>query len=103
MVDLSTGKPITPQQLIQQLAQSTHVIVGEKHDNLYHHQIEQWVAQEMQQLRPQGSVLLEMITPSQQNNITKVQAQMQSNLYIRDEKLQAAIKWNTGCTLGLIR
>ncbi|MEX6225217.1 ChaN family lipoprotein [Providencia hangzhouensis] len=101
LVDLSTGKPITPQQLIQRLAQSTHVIVGEKHDNLYHHQIEQWVAQEMQQVRPQGSVLLEMITPSQQNNITKVQAQMQSNLYIRDEKLQAAIKWNTGWPWGL--
>ena len=96
LIDLSTGRSITPEQLIQQLAQSSHVIVGEKHDNRYHHQIEQWIAQEMQQVRPQGSVLLEMMTPSQQKEFNRAKAELQGNTYIRDERLQTAIKWNTG-------
>lgn len=96
LIDLSTGKSITPEQLIQQLAQASYVIVGEKHDNRYHHQIEQWLVQEMQQVRPQGAVLLEMLTPSQQKDINRVKVELQGNTYIRDERLQKAIKWNTG-------
>ncbi|MBW3105769.1 ChaN family lipoprotein [Providencia rettgeri] len=96
IIDLATGKSLTPQQLVEQLAQSPRVIVGEKHDNHYHHQIEQWLVQEMPKIRPQGAVLLEMLTPSQQKGVSRVQAQMQSNPYIRDEKLQSAIKWNSG-------
>ncbi len=37
IVDLQSGQSITPQQLIERLSQSPRVIVGEKHDNLYHH------------------------------------------------------------------
>lgn len=77
IIDLQTGQSITPQQLIEQLSQSSRVIVGEKHDNLYHHQIEQWLAQEMHKTRPQGSVLLEMIKPDQQKSVDAVKAQMQ--------------------------
>ncbi|MBC5790683.1 ChaN family lipoprotein [Providencia sp. JUb39] len=96
IIDLDSGKSITPQQLIQELAASPRVIVGEKHDNIYHHQIEQWVAQEMQQIRPQGAVLLEMLTPDQQSRVNNVQKQMQGNPYIRDEKLQEILHWNSG-------
>ena len=96
LVDLATGQPVSPQELIQQLANSPRVIVGEKHDNQYHHQIEQWLVQEMQKKRPQGAVLLEMITPSQQASVNNVKQQMQGNPYIRDEKLQSAIKWQKG-------
>lgn len=96
IIDLSTGKSITPQQLVYQLSLAPRVIVGEKHDNHYHHQIEQWLAQELPKSRPQGAVLMEMITPSQQGVINKVKAQMQDNPYIRDEKLQSVLKWHTG-------
>lgn len=96
IIDLATGKSLTPQQLLEQLSQSPRVIVGEKHDNRYHHQIEQWLAQEMPKIRPQGAVLLEMLTPSQQKSVNRVQSQMQSNPYIRDEKLQSALNWNSG-------
>ncbi|HEM8300366.1 TPA: ChaN family lipoprotein [Providencia stuartii] len=96
IIDLQSGQSITPQQLIEQLSQSSRVIVGEKHDNMYHHQIEQWLAQEMHKTRPQGSVLLEMLQPDQQKSINSVKAQMQGDPYIRDEKLQSSIKWNSG-------
>lgn len=96
IIDLATGKSLTPEELVKQLSQSPRVIVGEKHDNRYHHQIEQWLAQEMPKIRPQGAVLLEMLTPSQQKSVNKVQAQMQSSPYIRDEKLQSALNWNSG-------
>ncbi|EMI5489109.1 ChaN family lipoprotein [Providencia stuartii] len=96
IVDLQSGQSITPQQLIERLSQSPRVIVGEKHDNLYHHQIEQWLSQEMHKMRPQGSVLLEMIKPDQQASVSEVKAQMQGDPYIRDEKLQSALHWQKG-------
>lgn len=96
IVSLLSGKPITSQQLIDELSQSPYVVVGEKHDNLYHHQIEQWLAQEMHKVRPQGAVLLEMIKPDQQSSIDAAKKQMQGNPYIRDEKLQSALKWQKG-------
>lgn len=96
IVDLQSGQSITPEQLIEHLSQSPRVIVGEKHDNLYHHQIEQWLAQEMPKTRPQGSILLEMIKPDQQASVNEVKVQMQGNPYIRDEKLQSALKWQKG-------
>ncbi|EKT56308.1 ChaN family lipoprotein [Providencia sneebia] len=96
IIDLQTGESLTPSQLVEKLSQSPRVIVGEKHDNLYHHQIEQWLAQEMAEKRPQGSVLLEMIKPDQQHKVNEVKAQMQNDPYIRDEKLQSALKWQQG-------
>ncbi|EFB71563.1 hypothetical protein PROVRUST_07303 [Providencia rustigianii DSM 4541] len=96
IIDLASGQPITPQQLIQQLAESSRVVVGEKHDNIHHHHIEQWLAQELPKVRPQGAVLLEMFTPNQQAKVSNVQKQMQGNPYIRDEKLQEVLHWNSG-------
>ncbi|VEB70270.1 Uncharacterized iron-regulated protein [Providencia rustigianii] len=77
IIDLASGQSITPQQLIQQLAESSRVVVGEKHDNIHHHHIEQWLAQELPKVRPQGAVLLEMFTPkstSKSEQCTKADA-----------------------------
>ena len=64
IVDLHTGQKLTPQQLLAKLSTQPRVIVGEKHDNLQHHQIEQWLVEQLPRQRTQGSVLMEMITPN---------------------------------------
>ncbi len=96
IIDLHSGKAISAEQLVQQLAEQPLVIVGEKHDNLYHHQIEQWLAQEMTAIRPQGAVLLEMLNPDQQQKVDQVKQSLQSDPYVRDEKIQAALSWQQG-------
>lgn len=40
ITDLHSGATLTPEQLLTRLAQQPRVILGEKHDNPYHHQIE---------------------------------------------------------------
>ncbi|MEQ1976742.1 ChaN family lipoprotein [Xenorhabdus sp. SGI240] len=96
VLDMKTGKAITPDQLREQLANYPRVIVGEKHDNPYHHQIELWLVQQLGQKRPQGSVLLEMINPNQQEKVNKVKSWLQSNPIVREERIQNLLAWQQG-------
>lgn len=54
ITDLRSGESLSPDQLLARLAAQLRVIVGEKHDNPYHHQIELWLVQNLPQQRPQG-------------------------------------------------
>lgn len=67
--DLRTGEQLTPEQLVERLAPAPRVLVGEQHDNPDHHALELWLLQALEQQRPQGSVLLEMLTPEQQPKV----------------------------------
>lgn len=100
IVDLRSGETLTPQQLLTRLAEQPRVIVGEKHDNPYHHQIELWLVEQLPQQRPQGSVLMEMITPSQQGKVDEVKQWLQTEPTVRDSRVaeltawQASWKWS---------
>lgn len=79
IVDLHSGETLMPEQLLVRLAGQQRVIVGEKHDNPYHHQIELWLVEQLPKIRPQGSVLLEMITPNQQGKVDATKQWLQSH------------------------
>ncbi|MGP0906021.1 ChaN family lipoprotein [Serratia sp. CY76391] len=96
ITDLHSGASLTPEQLLTRLAQQLRVIVGEKHDNPYHHQIEQWLVQQLPQRRPQGSVLMEMINPNQQAQVDKVKQWLQSDPTVRDGRVAELIAWQPG-------
>lgn len=70
--DLHSGEILTPEQLLARLAVQPRVMVGEKHDNPAHHHIEAWLVENLPARRPQGSVLMEMLTPSQQPAVDNV-------------------------------
>lgn len=70
--DLHSGKIISSSELLADLATAQHLIIGEKHDNAEHHQIELWLIQNLLIQRPQGSVLLEMLTSEQQPRVNQV-------------------------------
>jgi uncharacterized iron-regulated protein len=93
IVDLRSGETLTPQQLLTRLADRPRVIVGEKHDNPYHHQIELWLVEQLPQQRPQGSVLMEMITPSQQGKVDEVKRWLQTDPTVRDSRVAELILW----------
>lgn len=93
IVDLRSGKRLSAEQLLAQLAAAPRVIVGEQHDQLSHHQIEQWLLQQLQGQRPQGSVLLEMLNPDQQAKVDKVKPWLQTDPVVRPEHVAELLAW----------
>ncbi|MFI7867621.1 ChaN family lipoprotein [Ectopseudomonas khazarica] len=75
ILDLRSGERITPQRLVERLARASRVVVGEQHDNPDHHALQLWLSRELAARRPQGSVLLEMLNPSQQVRVDQVRAE----------------------------
>ncbi|MBV6692509.1 ChaN family lipoprotein [Serratia quinivorans] len=96
ITDLRSGESLSPEQLLTRLAAQPRVIVGEKHDNPYHHQIELWLVENLPQQRPQGSVLMEMINPNQQAKVSQVKQWLQGNPRVRDERVAELIDWQPG-------
>ena len=72
--ELSTGQTLTPQELVLRLAVAPRVLVGEQHDNPDHHALQLWLQRELAAQRPQGSLLMEMLTPDQQAKVDAAQA-----------------------------
>lgn len=91
-----TGATLTPEELLAVLSQAPQVIVGEEHTNVAHHTIELWLLQNLQRKRPQGSVLMEMITADQQPAVDEVQKALKSGASMRDQRIQESLRWNPG-------
>ncbi|SFY13398.1 Uncharacterized iron-regulated protein [Pseudomonas sp. NFACC36] len=89
--DLHTGQAVTPQALVEQLAMAPRLIVGERHDNQDHHALQEWLLQALGAQRPQGSLLLEMLTPEQQPRVNAVRKSS-----VLPEDLPAALGWSPG-------
>lgn len=70
--DLHSGQTLTAQELLARLAKPSRLIVGEQHDNRDHHELQRWLLQTLGERRPQGSLLLEMLTPDQQLRVEDV-------------------------------
>ena len=89
--DLRTGQAMTPPELIAQLAKPSRLIVGEQHDNRDHHALQLWLLQTLGRQRPQGSLLLEMLTPDQQPKVDEV-----GRASSMPADLPAALAWQEG-------
>lgn len=94
IIDLRSGQRISPEALVDRLAREDRVLVGEHHDNPDHHALQLWTLKALADRRQQGSVLLEMIEPSQQQRITDVQGRMIQGQQIDD--LPNALGWRKG-------
>jgi uncharacterized iron-regulated protein len=70
--ELRSGQTLTAQELLARLAKPLRLIVGEQHDNRDHHQLQFWLLQALGERRPQGSLLLEMLTPDQQVRVDHI-------------------------------
>jgi uncharacterized iron-regulated protein len=92
--DLNNGQVLTPQQLVHRLAGATRVLVGEQHDNPDHHALQLWLLQALGDQRPQGSLLLEMLTPDQQGRVDFAQRDLRQGKPPAD--LPAALGWQKG-------
>ncbi|RMH81948.1 iron(III) ABC transporter [Pseudomonas sp. AOB-7] len=94
ILELASGRSISPQQLVEQLAGAERVLVGEQHDNPDHHALQLWLSRELAKRRPQGSVLLEMLTPDQQDKVAAAQAAARAGRLPGDPF--GALSWQPG-------
>ena len=99
IIDLRSGASLTPAQLVEQLAAAPRVLVGEQHDNPDHHRLQLWLLQALAAQRPQGSLLLEMLTPDQQDRVIAAHAATQDGQAPAD--LPRVLAWQKTWDWGL--
>lgn len=92
-LDIATGEWLSAGQLVARLAAADRLLVGERHDNADHHQLQLWLLQQLHKQRPQASVLLEMLTPSQQPAVDELQ---RSGKQLTGDQLADHLQWNPG-------
>jgi len=89
--DLHSGQVLTAQELLTRLAKPQQLIIGEQHDNADHHAAQLWLLRALGEQRPQGSLLLEMLTPDQQPKVDQVR-----HAATPPTDLAAALAWQDG-------
>ncbi|MDG6896322.1 ChaN family lipoprotein [Volucribacter amazonae] len=89
VIDLHSGQQITPQDLIERVAQDPIILLGEIHDQFSHHQAQYWFLDKLVEKRPQGSLLLEMLAVNQQSALDDLPKQS-----IPLNKLADLIQWD---------
>ena len=89
--DLHSGQVLTAQELLTRLAKPQQLIIGEQHDNADHHAAQLWLLRALGEQRPQGSLLLEMLTPDQQPKVDQVR-----HAATPPTDLAAALSWQDG-------
>jgi uncharacterized iron-regulated protein len=94
IVELRSGRRLTPQQLLERLADAPRLLVGERHDNPDHHALQLWLLHALAARREQGSLLLEMLAPEQQGKVEALRARMASGGVEAD--LPGALAWQPG-------
>jgi uncharacterized iron-regulated protein len=99
IVELRTGARLTPEQLLARLAAAPRVLVGERHDNPDHHALQLWLLRALAAQRPQGSLLLEMLTPDQQARVDQVRAAIAAGKTPQD--MLGALAWQPGWAWSL--
>lgn len=103
IIVMENGMRLTPDVLADRLSQAPLLIIGEEHTNRDHHIIEQWLLERLVQQRPQGSVLMEMLSIDQQPLVNEVKRAMAANSYLREPRIQELLRWNTGWPWTLYR
>lgn len=91
VLDTANGIWLTPAMLVESLVSASHVLVGEKHDNPDHQRLQLWLLQNVHKARPQGALLMEMIGPSQQAAVDRLQGEALGDTSLREE-----LEWGAG-------
>lgn len=83
---------ISQEQLFTELAQAEILLIGEKHDNAYHHAQEVKVLQALAVQRAQASLVLEMLSLEQQPLVDTVK----QNQILIEQDLARHLNWAAG-------
>ncbi|WP_439886296.1 ChaN family lipoprotein [Pseudomonas sp. MBLB4123] len=89
--DLRSGERLSPEALVERLADAERLLVGERHDNPDHHALQLWLLEALAARREPGALLLEMLDAAQQARVDAVQAAARL-----PADLPAALAWQPG-------
>lgn len=103
IVDTRSGAQLSAVQLLALLRDKPRLVVGEQHTNPTHHQIEEWLFEQLTSQRPQGALLLEMITPTQQPAVTRLQQALREGQTLSEQDVQQQLAWQDGWPWPLYR
>jgi len=94
ILELRSGRQLRAAELVNELAGAPRVLIGEQHDNPDHHALQLWLLQALEQRRDQGSLLLEMLEPSQQPAVTRTRQQLAAGS--EPASLAESLAWQEG-------
>ena len=86
--DINNQQPISEQELISRLQKTALVLIGEKHDNQDHHQLEARLVKALTSGDTKPAVVFEMLNLPQQPQLDKLSAQDSLS------SMKAQLKWN---------
>ncbi|WP_044470963.1 ChaN family lipoprotein [Mannheimia massilioguelmaensis] len=93
IIDLKNNQEISVSELISRLSHQDYILIGEEHDQKVHHQLEQYILEQIDHARPLDSVVFEMLNVSQQQSITQTQSQLKNAKSISESEIKQSIQW----------
>ncbi|XMM86898.1 ChaN family lipoprotein [Stenotrophomonas maltophilia] len=94
VIDLGSGQPLDEAAFVQRAAAAPRLLLGERHDLAADHAAQRWLLQALQQQRPQGALVLEMIASERQPRLQRVQRWLSSGHRADGARLQELLDWD---------
>ncbi|MBN5051722.1 hypothetical protein CR919_19890 [Stenotrophomonas sp. LMG 10879] len=95
VIDLASGKALDQAAFVQRVAAAERVLLGERHDIDADHAAERWLLQALQQRRPQGALVLEMIASERQPRLQRVQRWLDKGHRAESQRLAELLDWDS--------
>ncbi|MCF3480544.1 hypothetical protein GUV60_10930 [Stenotrophomonas maltophilia] len=94
-IDLASGQPLDEAAFVKRAANAPRVLLGERHDLAGDHTAQRWLLHALQQQRPQGALVLEMIASERQPRLQRVQRWLANDNHADGARLQELLGWDT--------
>lgn len=94
VIDLARGEELDQAAFVQRVAATERVLLGERHDSDADHVAERWLLQALQQRRPQGALVLEMIASERQPRLQRVQRWLDKGHQVEPQRLAELLDWD---------
>lgn len=94
VVDLANGRILDESTFVQRTAAAQQLLLGERHDLDSDHAAQRWLLQALQQQRPQGALVLEMIASERQPRLQRVQRWLAKGNHADGTRLQELLDWD---------
>ncbi|MDT3487094.1 ChaN family lipoprotein [Stenotrophomonas maltophilia] len=94
VTDLASGQHLDEAAFVQRAANAQRLLLGERHDLGGDHAAQRWLLHALQQVRPQGALVMEMIASERQPRLQRVQRWLAKGNHAEGARLQELLDWD---------
>ncbi len=94
VIDLASGQHLDEAAFVKRAANTPRLLLGERHDLAGDHAAQRWLLHALQQQRPQGALVLEMIASERQPRLQRVQRWLATGNHADGARLQELLGWD---------